>query len=198
MMSPGNLIGGPKAAGLKGARKQGMLGLETKMNFFDPHAEGINQAEMPGMMYLVPDKTEDQKILNTGIDPLEWKQEIDRVYQDLSNLEKDIEILVKQGGSSSIESFEECRRHIELIIEMCNDIRQSSHQQVRKVFASSAEKLDEDLQFIRKNEIRINKQNEKAILDLGQITQKKKKLATELRSLIQQVKDSDYFCKELQ
>ena len=170
MMSPGNLIGGPKAAGLKGARKQGMLGLETKMNFFDPNAEGINQAEMPGMMYQVPVKTEDQKILETRIDPLEWKQEIDRVYQDLSNLEKDIEILVKQGGSGSIESFEECRRHIELIIEMCNDIRQSSHQQVRKVFASSAEKLDEDLQFIRKNEIRINKQNEKAILDLGQIT----------------------------
>jgi hypothetical protein len=42
MMSPGNLIGGPKATGLKGARKQGMLGLETKMNFFDPNAEGIN------------------------------------------------------------------------------------------------------------------------------------------------------------
>ena len=127
MMSPGFLIGGPKADGLKGARKQGMLGLETKMNFFDPNAEGINQAEIPGMMYEVPDKAEDQKILETRIDPLEWKQEIDRVYQDLSNLEKDIEILVKQGDSGSIESFEECRRHIELIIEMCNDIRQSSH-----------------------------------------------------------------------
>lgn len=126
-MSPGNLIGGTKAAGLKGARKQGMLGQETKMNFFDPDAEGINQAEMHGLMYEVKDKTEDQKILETRIDPLEWKQEIDRVYQDLANLEKDIEILVKQGGSGSIESFEECRRHIELIIEMCNDIRQSSH-----------------------------------------------------------------------
>jgi len=50
---------------------------------------------------------------------------------------------------------------------MCNDIRQSSHHQVRKVFASSAEKLEDDLSFIRKNEIRINKQNEKAINDLG-------------------------------
>ena len=50
---------------------------------------------MPGMMYLVPDKADDQKILETRIDPLEWKQEIDRVYQDLSNLEKDIEIRVK-------------------------------------------------------------------------------------------------------
>ena len=69
---------------------------------------------------------------------------------------------------------------------------------MRKVFASSAEKLDEDLVFIRKNEIRINKQNEKAIVDLGQITQKKKKLAQELRSLIQQVKEHDYVSKELQ
>lgn len=49
-MSPG-ILSGPKTAGLKGARKQGIFGLETKMNFFDPNAEGINQAEMPGMMY---------------------------------------------------------------------------------------------------------------------------------------------------
>jgi hypothetical protein len=78
-MSPGNLMGGPKTAGLKGARTQGMLGLETKMNFFDPNADGINQSEMPGMMYEVPDKTDNQKILETRIDPLEWKLEIDRV-----------------------------------------------------------------------------------------------------------------------
>ena len=48
-----------------------------------------------------------------------------------------------QGGDD--QDFEECRRHLELIIEMCNDIRQSSHHEVRKVFASSAEKLEEDL-----------------------------------------------------
>jgi ElaB/YqjD/DUF883 family membrane-anchored ribosome-binding protein len=123
MMSPGNLIGGAKATALKGAKKQGSLGQETKINFFDPNDEGLNQSEMPGLMYEVPDKAEDQKILETRIDPLEWKQEIDRVYQDLANLEKDIEILVKHGSSGSLESFEECRRHIELIIEMCNDIR---------------------------------------------------------------------------
>ena len=111
-------------------RKKGHLAEETKMNFFDPQEEQLD---------------EDQKIIETRIDPLEWKQEIDRVYRDLVNLEKDIEILVKQGGSGSIESFEECRRHIELIIEMCKDIKQSSHHQVRKVFASSGEKLDEDL-----------------------------------------------------
>ena len=70
---------------------------------------------------------------------------------------------MKNQGGEYHQDFEECRRHIELIIEMCNDIRQSSHHEVRKVFASSAEKLEDDLSFIRKNEIRINKQNEKAI-----------------------------------
>jgi hypothetical protein len=80
---------------------------------------------------------------------------------------------------------------------MCNDIRQSSHQEVRKVFASSAEKLEEDLSFIRKNEIRINKQNEKAITQLGEITQQKKQLASQLRQLIQNVKDFDYQSKEV-
>ena len=83
------------------------------MNFFDANEDQLK---------------EDQKIMETRIDPLEWKQEMDRVYRDLVNLEKDIEILVKQGGGAgSAETFEECRRHIELIIEMCNDIRQSSH-----------------------------------------------------------------------
>ena len=43
-----------------------------------------------------------------------------------------------------------------------------------------------------------NKQNEKAIMNLGNITQSKKKLANELRSLISRVKDYDYESKELQ
>jgi hypothetical protein len=96
---------------------------ETKTNFFDPRAEGANQTEIKGI-YEIPEKPEEYKILEACIDPLEWKLEIDRVYQELANLEKDIEIMVKNGGSGgSGESFEECRRHIELIIEMCNDIR---------------------------------------------------------------------------
>lgn len=54
------------------------------------------------------------------------------------------------------------------------------------------------MEFIRKNEIRINQQNEKAIINLGQITQQKKKLATELRQLIGTVRDLDYDNKEIQ
>lgn len=41
--------------------------------------------------------------------------------------------------------FEECRRHIDLIIEMCHDIRMSSTHDVRKVFQAASEKLDEDI-----------------------------------------------------
>jgi hypothetical protein len=132
-----------------------LKGEDTKVNFYNPENKDIG-------LYEIPNKPEDERILETRIDPLEWKQEIDRVYRDLVNIEKEIEVMKNQGGEYH-QDFEECRRHIELIIEMCNDIRQSSHHEVRKVFASSAEKLEDDLSFIRKNEIRINKQNEKAI-----------------------------------
>ena len=164
-MSPsGNFSAGKHSAKNQGIRRQGSLmrdtgtnflkAEDTKVNFFNPREKDIG-------LYEIPTKPEEERILETKIDPLEWKQEIDRVYRDLINIEKEIEVLKNQGGDDA--DFEECRRHIELIIEMCNDIRQSSHHDVRKVFASSGERLEEELVFIRKNEIRINKQNEKAI-----------------------------------
>lgn len=55
-----------------------------------------------------------------------------------------------------METIEECRRHIELIIELCNEIKDTCHYDVRKVFTKAAECLEEDLSFIRKQEIRIN------------------------------------------
>ena len=64
---------------------------------------------------------EDKQILEARVDPLEWKQEIDRVYLDLDMIHKEIVVLKKQGDTG--HEFEECRRHIELIIEMCQDIR---------------------------------------------------------------------------
>ncbi len=42
---------------------------------------------------------------------------------------------------------------------MCKDIKNSSGPDVRKVFGRSAEKLEEELGFIRKNEVRINSNN---------------------------------------
>jgi hypothetical protein len=54
------------------------------------------------------------------------------------------------------EEIEECRRHIELIVDMCKDVKNTCHADVRKVFAKAAEILEVDLNFIRKHEIRIN------------------------------------------
>ena len=117
------------------------------MNFFDANAER-------GLYEL--DKAEEDLIIEAKVDPLEWNKELDRVYKDLVNIEKDIEILKNSGGDNT-NDFEDCRRHIELIIEMCHDIRESSHNDVRKVFAHSAEVLENEMAFIRKHEIRINK-----------------------------------------
>jgi len=148
----------------------------------------------------------DHEILEGKIDPSEWKKEIDRMYQDLDNIEKEIE-LSKQRGTAGIQGvnlgsidqgLEECRRHIELIVELCNDIKGTCHHDVRKVFAKVAEKLEEDLNFIRKHELRINQNNAQAILDLNGITQQKKHLALQLRGLIDSVKQLDYVNKDVQ
>lgn len=80
------------------------------------------------------DREEENQIIETKIDPLDWKHEIDRVYRDLVKIEQEVEILKKQGSD---DEFIEFRRHLELIIEMCHDIRDSSHQEVRKVFERS-------------------------------------------------------------
>lgn len=74
----------------------------------------------------------------------------------------------KQGGDAS--DFDEYFRHLECIIEMCKDIKTASHHDVRKVFERSIEGLDDQLKFIRQNEIRINRQNETPITNLGTIT----------------------------
>ena len=113
---------------------------DTKINFFNPQQDPSSKDPLL-QLFEMPEKTEDDKILETRIDPLEWKQELDRVYVDLVGIEKEIEILKKQG-SDQAEDFEECRRHIELIIEMCIDIRDSSHHEVRRVFSDSIDALE--------------------------------------------------------
>ena len=78
-MSPGGLIN-PSSKAPTG-RNHNVPAEETKINFYDPNKnENIQQEE-------------EKQILETKIDPLEWKQEIDRVYSDLVNIEKDIEVL---------------------------------------------------------------------------------------------------------
>lgn len=50
-----------------------------------------------------------------------------------------------------------------MIVDLCKDIKGTCHADVRKVFAKVAEKLEDDLTFIRKHEIRINQNNFDAI-----------------------------------
>ena len=117
------------------------------------------------------------------IDPTKWREEIDKVYGELDNIEKEIELNRQRGniiggnslarGSLELE-VEEYRRHIELIIDLCRDIKGTCHSDVRKVFAKVAEKLEDDLVFIRKHEQRINQNNSDAIVELNRITLQKK------------------------
>lgn len=78
-------------AGAEASKKARIKGPDTKINFFDAFAD--QQHHMDGLYEI--DKPEEDKILETKIDPLEWKQEMDRVYRELVNIEKDIEILRK-------------------------------------------------------------------------------------------------------
>lgn len=55
---------------------------ETKMNFFNHHNHQDDQQE----------EDEDHQILEARVDPIEWKHEIDRVYGQLNNIQKEIEV----------------------------------------------------------------------------------------------------------
>ncbi len=137
---------------------------ETKVGFFDPSQYRDYDGNLPYNL----EKEDDDQILEGKIDPLEWKKEMDRVDVDLDNIEKDIELNRQRGTTGGqYDDIEECRRHIELIIDLCTEIKNTCHSDVRKVFAKSAERLEEDLNYIRKNEVRINNNNADAIIKLN-------------------------------
>lgn len=62
------------------------------------------------------------------------------MYGDLDGIEKEVE-LIRTRGMAGVgnEDFEECRRHIELIVELCIDIRETCHEDGRKIFIKVAE-----------------------------------------------------------
>lgn len=130
---------------------------ETKVNFFDG-SKYNNNDDLYDM-----EKPEDDQIIEAKIDPEEWRKEVDRVYQDLDNIERDIELIKIRGSGDMSEEIEECRRHIELIIDLCKDIKNTCHHDVRKIFAKAAEELEESLSYIRKHEVRINQHNADSI-----------------------------------
>lgn len=92
------------------------------------------------------------------MDAVEWRTEVERVYQELVEVEKEVELTKNQGTGLS-EEIEEFRRHTDLIMEMCKEIKMSCTHQVRKVFQHAGEALDENLESIRRVEKRINQQN---------------------------------------
>ena len=58
---------------------------ETKINFFD-----YKRYEEQKQLF---EKREDEQIIEARFDPLEWKQEVDRVFLDLANIEKELEVI---------------------------------------------------------------------------------------------------------
>ena len=56
------------------------------------------------------------------------------------NIEKEMDLNKMRGGGGSLEEedIEQCRKTIELIVEMCYDIKTSTGFDTRKVFERSA------------------------------------------------------------
>ena len=85
-----NLIGGSGSAAksnnnvvLKKQVTQGKIE-ETKINFFDP-----SKYEEEEKMF---ERAEENMMIEARFDPLEWRQEVDAVYKDLANIQKDIDL----------------------------------------------------------------------------------------------------------
>ncbi len=86
---------------------------ETKINFFDPSMYGELEAPY--------EKPVEDQIIVARFDPVDWRAELDRVYLDLAAIEKDTLIVNGYGGVLP-EAIEECRRHYDMIEEMCKEI----------------------------------------------------------------------------
>ena len=107
---------------------------ETKINFFDPSVYSGQEAPY--------EKPPEDKIIEARIDAVDWRAELDRVYADLVAIEKDTQLAMGYGGGLPDE-IEDCRRHYELIEEMCREIRSTVTSDVRKVFQRAGETLEE-------------------------------------------------------
>ena len=64
--------------------------------------------------------------MQAALDPLEWRLEVDAVYKELLNIEKDIELQRQRGAGVLDDEVEEYRRHLDMIIDCCQDIRNTS------------------------------------------------------------------------
>jgi hypothetical protein len=94
---------------------------ETKINFFDPSMYGEQHAPY--------EKPVEDQIIVARFDPVDWRTELDRVYGELVSIEKDIQLANGMGGSLP-EEIEECRRHYDLIEDMCREIKMTINPDV--------------------------------------------------------------------
>ena len=162
---------------------------ETKINFFDPHQYEAQEALF--------EKAEEDQIIEAKTDPVEWHREVENLEGALRAVSKDIELAKERGRGALGDEIEEHRRHVDLIIDLCQDLRRSSHVDTRKVIAKIAEGLTDSLNTIRRHERRINDQHQNQILNLNHITKQKKGLAQELRGVIDRVKKLDFDSKQV-
>lgn len=116
---------------------------ETKINFFDPSMYGEQEAPY--------EKPVEDQIIVARFDPVDWRAELDRVYGELVSIEKDIQLVNGYGGVLP-EEIEECRRHYDLIEEMCREIKSASNKDVQREFQRAGEQLASDLQKVRIHE----------------------------------------------
>lgn len=142
-----NLVGSPN----KKKKLQSGNIEETKINFFDPSMYGEQQAPY--------EKPAEDQIIVARFDAVDWRAELDRVYMELASIEKDTQLVNGYGGVLP-EQIEECRRHYDLIEEMCKEIKMAVNQDVQRVFQRTGESLSSDLSKVRLHEQRINAQNE--------------------------------------
>jgi len=143
-------------------------------------------------------KREEEHMIEGDIEPEEWKRECERVEDDLIEMEKELAMAKSLGAAPNGDGdFEECRNHVNIIIDLCNDIKEASHPDVRKFFARYFEQLDDELNFIRKQERRINENNAQDISKLNSIASSKKQIAADLRGLIESVKSLDQLLRNL-
>ena len=76
--------GGPSNSNLRSEFTKLHTIEETKIGFFNPTR--LQEQE------LLFEKAEENKILEAGLDPLEWRLEVDTVQKELRDLEKEIEL----------------------------------------------------------------------------------------------------------
>lgn len=127
-----DLVGGTTTNRSKNPKRP--LVEETKINFFDPSVYSGQEAPY--------EKPPEDQIIEARIDAVDWRAELDRVYADLVAIEKDTQLAMGYGGGLPDE-IEDCRRHYELIEEMCREIRSTVTSDVRKVFQRAGETLEE-------------------------------------------------------